>query len=354
MEFRGLNIVCPACRQELRHAPGDSLACVACARTFPVLLGIPDLRLWPDPYIGFDADREKAGMLARDCATLDFESSIELYYRRTAVVPEFQVKAFTRGLLAAAGRAAFSLERWERVAGIEPTATRLLEIGCGTAPLLAGASPRYARTAGIDIALRWLVMAAKRLEQDGLDVPLFCACAEALPFEDESFDAVVADSTLEVVRELPRTLAEADRVLRAGGAFMAATPNRFSLGPDPHAGLWAGGWLPKAVVDGYVRRKGGIPPHRMLLSRRTLRKSIEDAGLRDVRIFVPPIPAAQRDAFGPGLRRVIDLYNRGTRSGGGSAVLSRIGPLLHAVARKPAVSRPPRLDAAAARTDRTP
>jgi len=314
-----------------------------------VLHGIPDFRLWPDPYIGIEEDRAKGLKLAAECASLSFEESVRLYYRLTTVVPEFQANAFTRGLLAAADRAAHSLAEWESLDGRPTSGLRLLEIGCGTAPLLAGASPRYDRVAGIDVAFRWLILARKRLEEAGIDVPLLCACAEALPFPDASFDAVVADSALEVLRDQRRGCEQAYRVLAQGGWLFAATPNRFSLGPDPHAGIWAGGWLPASVVAWWVRRKGGVPPERRLLSRRSLVHLLEGAGFADVRVRVPVIPQAQREGFSGPLLAIIDACNAAARNAAGATILSAIGPLLHATARKPVGSKWPPVQRAAPR-----
>jgi len=338
MDYLGVELVCPACRQDLVQRGGAplQLRCTACARAYPIIAGIPDLRLWPDPYIGIDEDRAKGENLATACAALSFADSVELYYRLTTVVPAFQAQAFTRALLAAAARAAHALEHWEGGPDGTPDAgLRLLDVGCGTAPLLVGAAAKYGGVAGADIAFRWLVLARKRLEEAGLEVPIVCACAEALPFPDASFDRVVLDSTLEHLRDQTLGLEEAHRVMRATARLFVATPNRHSLGPDPHAGIWAGGWLPDRVVGAYVRRKGGIPPQRKLLSAADLRRALVHAGFDDVRTIVPEVPASQRAGFGPGLRRVIDVYNTAVRTVPGRAVMLRIGPLLHGVARKP-------------------
>ena len=69
----------------------------------------------------------------------------------------------------------------------------------------------------MDIAFRWLIVARKRLEEAGVSVPLVCACAEALPFRDGTFDTVVASLVFCSVPEPARGLAEVKRVLRAGG-----------------------------------------------------------------------------------------------------------------------------------------
>jgi SAM-dependent methyltransferase len=52
---------------------------------------------------------------------------------------------------------------------------------------------------------------------------------EPLPFEDESFDVVVAGELLEHLRDPRRLAAEARRVLRPGGTFVASVPNAFRL-----------------------------------------------------------------------------------------------------------------------------
>lgn len=351
MDYQGIEIVCPSCRRDL-HAMGEHLVCVGCTRRYPVIAGIPDLRLWPDPYIGFEEDRAKGITLAAACRGLSFADSVALYYRLTTVVPAFQARAFTRGLQSAVPRATFSLDRW----GVEcatggpglalaaneraesrsgPASARLLDVGCGTAPLLVAASGRYERVVGIDVAFRWLILARKRLEEAGVESPIMCACAEALPFGRDEFTHVVLDSTLEHLHDPPSGLREVRRVMRSGGCLFLTTPNRYSLGPDPQAGIWAGGWLPDRVIGWWVRRRGGLPPHRHLLSSRVLRALLARTGFERVQVFVSPVPDAQRAGFGRSMRHVIDGYNRVVRSSLGRALLMRVGPVLHAVARKP-------------------
>jgi len=354
MDVGGLEVVCPACMGALRGS-GAVLRCAGCGREYPVIRGIPDLRLWPDPYIGLDEDRAKGEKLAAACAGLSFEESIELYYRETDVVPPFQARAFTRGLLAATGRASASLAEWERACPADTSRLKLLELGCGTAPLLVGAAPRYAAAAGIDVAFRWLVIARKRLEEAGVDVPLLCACAEALPFPAASFDRVVADSAIETFRDQHLAAAEASRVAAPGACFFMATPNRFSLGPDPHIGVPAGGWIPKPLLDRYVRSRGAIPPVRTLLSVRALRHLLRDAGFDAIAVTAPAVPQVVRETLSGPLRRATGLYNAMLSVTPGRIMLRGIGPLLHAVARKPGAVAGPGAGAtsAAASAERT-
>jgi|SRR5919108_2242608 SAM-dependent methyltransferase len=52
---------------------------------------------------------------------------------------------------------------------------------------------------------------------------------EPLPFDDESFDVVVAGELLEHLRDPGRLVGDARRVLRAGGTFVASVPNAYRL-----------------------------------------------------------------------------------------------------------------------------
>jgi SAM-dependent methyltransferase len=334
MDFHGANLVCPACRTDLEQRQIE-LRCAACGRTFPVLLGIPDLRLWPDPYIDFDEDRAKGMRLAEECAHLSFPDAVEHYYQITSRVPPFQARRFARSLMAATARAAAQLDQWESLVK-ESEPGPLLEIGCGTAPLLQVATARYPSVVGVDVAFRWLVLAQKRLADAGVTVPLICADAEALPFRNARFARVVADSALEHLRDQPLALQECVRVMTGGAHLFIATPNRFSVGPDPHTGLPAGSFMPGALTRAYVRRKGGIPPIRRLLSVGELRSLLLRSGLDSVRIALPDIPAAQRAAFGGSTRALLTVYEQVRRSAPGRLLLERIGPILLAVGRKPA------------------
>jgi SAM-dependent methyltransferase len=179
------------------------------------------------------------------------------------------------------------------------------------------------------------VVAKKRLAEAKMDLPLICACAEALPFRDGAFDRVVIDSVVEHFRDQPRALAECYRVMRPNGYLYFSTPNRFSLGPDPHMGLWAGGYLPDRWVAAYVRWQGGIPPKRRLLSPRSLTRLLREAAFRLLKVYLPDVPPAQRSQFGKGLRCLIDLYQIAKGLPLSRQVCRWIGPSLHAVAQKP-------------------
>ncbi len=97
----------------------------------------------------------------------------------------------------------------------------VLEIGYGTGHALAKFAEAGARVAGIDLSEGMRSQARQRLEQARLaaGVRLDLGDARALPYQDGRFDAAFMSFTLESfsTQDMPKVLAEASRVLRAGG-----------------------------------------------------------------------------------------------------------------------------------------
>jgi ubiquinone/menaquinone biosynthesis C-methylase UbiE/uncharacterized protein YbaR (Trm112 family) len=339
MIFKGIEICCPKCRGDLNDHRGeaDILECRACRQRYPILVGIPDLRIFSDPYIGIEEDRAKGLKVADRLHGSTFVELVDFYYSTTSVVPPHHARQYTRGLMAAEARARAALDGWERsIRSKSPVGTtRMLEIGCGTAPLLVAAAPRFSLLVGVDLAFRWLVVAKKRLLDAGLDIPIVCACAEALPFPDGYFHRVLTESSLEHMKDRRQVMKECRRVLVAGGHVCVSTPNRWSWGPDPQVGVLAGGYWPRVILDGYVRWRGGIPPKRDLLSSRTLNRLLRDEGFTDIRLFLPDIADQQKTQVGVVLRWVIDLYGWLKRIPVLSGLMFVIGPSLQGIGLKP-------------------
>ena len=61
--------VCPQCHGVLETG-SNAYHCATCNRLFPVVLGIADFRLHPDPYISFDDEYRKAERLGIDLDSL--------------------------------------------------------------------------------------------------------------------------------------------------------------------------------------------------------------------------------------------------------------------------------------------
>ncbi|MBP5331256.1 MAG: class I SAM-dependent methyltransferase [Lachnospiraceae bacterium] len=102
---------------------------------------------------------------------------------------------------------------------------KVLEIGCGTGSLWAGRSEMIEKCEKIvltDISEGMLETAKKNIgEQSNIEYRY--ADIQELPFDDDSFDAVIANSMLYHVPDLNKGLREVRRVLKDGGVFYCAT-----------------------------------------------------------------------------------------------------------------------------------
>lgn len=94
---------------------------------------------------------------------------------------------------------------------------RLLDLGCGGGLLAPHLPPGYHHM-GVDLSEQALAIA----KLHGVDETVQTDVA-TLPFEDESFDVVVAGEILEHVPDLPATIREATRVLKPRGALVVDT-----------------------------------------------------------------------------------------------------------------------------------
>jgi ubiquinone/menaquinone biosynthesis C-methylase UbiE len=108
---------------------------------------------------------------------------------------------------------------------------RALDAGMGGGRLVVELAGRGWTVTGVDSSARMVELAHRRLPQ--LVGRLLQADMAALPFADESFDAVVATGALEYVGDLDRGLAELVRVLCPAGKAVVSFPDYRS----PHA-LW--------------------------------------------------------------------------------------------------------------------
>lgn len=129
------------------------------------------------------------------------------------------------GFMRAADRAGIRRAR-ARVAG--RARGSVLEIGIGTGSNFE-AYPDGVAVHGLDPSAAALSIAAGRAGRGGRQVRLVEGDAGALPFEDDTFDTVVATFVLCSVGDVGRSLAEARRVLRPGGTIRLLEHARSSV-----------------------------------------------------------------------------------------------------------------------------
>lgn len=107
-----------------------------------------------------------------------------------------------------------------------PPRCSILEVGCGTGYVWEGNRDRVPSgwlVTLTDLSPGMLAAAAKRLSCLNWPPAFAVADIQALPFDDASFDCVMAHHMLYHVPDVDRGLAEVIRVLRPGGRFYAAT-----------------------------------------------------------------------------------------------------------------------------------
>ena len=136
---------------------------------------------------------------------MDFGGEIGALQRRITEVPEGEK------------RRVLAFEALDLVPG-----SRTLEIGCGGGQLAANIAPSLGekgKYVGLDASDEQLE-AARAAYADIPNAEFVRGDATSLPFEDGSFDRVVAVNTLEYVPDTGAVLSEIRRVLNAGGRMV--------------------------------------------------------------------------------------------------------------------------------------
>lgn len=139
---------------------------------------------------------------------------------------------------------------------------RVLDLGCRS-----GALTRHFLEGNTVVGLDVDSTALEKAAALGIE-PVQANVEDPLPFEDGSFDAVVAGELLEHLQFPDALVAEIHRVLRADGVLVGSVPNAFR-------------------VQSRLRFLGGRPPeddptHLRMFSPAAMRKLL--AGFRDVQL----------------------------------------------------------------------
>lgn len=267
-------LACPACSGGVERSALAYL-CIECNREFPIRYGIPDFRLVPDPYISVQAEIRKIEGFSAPGRS--FADMVRAYYVLTPESPPSLHQRYMTSMDAAVVRGAGLIAKLRKRYPQSDTAA-MLDLGCGTGGMTIAGTRVYETVIGVDVALRWLVMGKQRLHEAGIDAPLICANAESLPFRSQIFDAVLADSVVEHVRDSEKLRDEALRVLVSTGAWFFVTNNRFSILPEPHVRLWGFGLLPRSVMERVAWKVRATPYKARLHSRAELRRIFDGYG----------------------------------------------------------------------------
>ena len=105
----------------------------------------------------------------------------------------------------------------------------LVDIGCGTGSFLEKAQRLYDHAIGIDLSTKMLKIARNRRT---LNADYVLASSSSLPLKDESSDCIVSISTAKAEPNLPKFLADLERICRED-SFLAFTLFQQPGAPSP-------------------------------------------------------------------------------------------------------------------------
>jgi ubiquinone/menaquinone biosynthesis C-methylase UbiE len=156
---------------------------------------------------------------------------------------------------------------------------KALDAGCGTGRLVPALLAAGAEVSGIDVSKKMLVVAEKKYPWAEFKV----GDIEKIPYEDSTFDLVVATFVIVHLKDLRRAFDEVHRVLKEGGRFIVTNinqrkPPRLQIGKE------------ELVIDSYYH----MPKH--------VWESLEEAGFEvceeeyvyDRKIWINQIISAQK------------------------------------------------------------
>jgi len=268
---------CPGCAGPMaRERPATAIVCPGCGHRYPVRDGVATL-------LG-------AEELCAHAPFLD-------HYRRVRRAERWEVGASAIAALpypaadsphaALWRRRAASYRALLRILAARGPRLRILDLGAGNCWLAW-------RLAGLGHSVEALdinddpahgLRAAMGLPQISGSLRLVRASQERIPFADRQFDAVIAAASLHYARDLPRTVAEATRVLRPGGLLVlldtplyrdasvgesrAASQVRLCMSSEPAApGTTGPGYIEVAALRASFRAAGlayrEVPVHGTL------------------------------------------------------------------------------------------
>ena len=146
------------------------------------------------------------------------------------------------------------LRAWERSQLAVAPGARVLDVGCGAGDVLldlAGVVGESGAAVGVDTSESMLAAARSRADAAGIAATFMVCDAEALDFEDGSFDIARSERTLQWVADPVRAVAEMVRVTRPGGRVCVIDTDWATLTvdhPSPEAAA--------RFFDGLARLRG--------------------------------------------------------------------------------------------------
>ncbi len=192
---------------------------------------------------------------AEDAAVLERRRKLAEWYDQYEIMAEILLDAELSGTLKK-GRDWMEGFRSEMVSGLAGgvAGKKALDIGCQYGVFSFRLAEDGAKVTGMDISEKWVNRCIKdaRFKHPDKEFTFMVGDAQALPFEDGSFDVVVCTEVVEHVDFAGNVLSEIHRVLTPGGVLVLGTPNTRSY----YVWLWSvlKGILPMDLVRSVLKK----------------------------------------------------------------------------------------------------
>lgn len=104
---------------------------------------------------------------------------------------------------------------------------KVLDIGTGTGIIAISLSMMGHEVTAVDLCTNMLEKAGENARTYGQQIPLVCASADELPFEDDSFDVIVSRNVTWALAEPEKAFLSWKRVLKPGGLLVYLDANHY-------------------------------------------------------------------------------------------------------------------------------
>lgn len=164
---------------------------------------------------------------------------------------QYDLQGALNALPASQGWVKHIIGRLDRLGGVRP-GMRVLEIGSAQGRGLIALDQMGFDAVGVEPWAPAIEVSKELARHEGASIDIRLGRAEALPFDDNSVDCVIAMSVMEHVTDLQASLSEICRVLRPGGYFWfnsasAMCPKQAEIRGFPGFGVY-----PDAVKKGIM------------------------------------------------------------------------------------------------------
>ncbi len=275
--------VCPRCKGPI-DLQAETYHCKQCQLSFSPCLGIPDFRL-------HDYDSENQLLLAKRYLdgwdTLTYEAMVRMRFsglRERALAagkrPSEICNSDEQAHLASyKTRGRYHLKIVQSTLqhmGQKTHISRLVDVGCGWGRDLLHLAAMADQVIGVDVSTFSLLLTKKLLEENNVgNVTLVLAEGQSLPLPTQSVDAMNSSATIEHFPAPGDFLRECSRCLDESGWLFLYYPNRFSILPETHTGIWGLGFWSQAHQQTIVQKSTGGQWDVTLFSRRSFRRLLK-------------------------------------------------------------------------------